>query len=145
GVGFGLLRHLNPDTATPLAALPRPQIGFNYLGRFGAASVGGWELSTDLLPAGADPAMPMIRPLDVVALTTERPGAAPELEVTWTWPDGILKGDDVVELAELWFQALTALAEHSGHERNGGHTPSDLPLVTLTQAQIDAIEDDDAY
>ncbi|MFF8911733.1 condensation domain-containing protein, partial [Streptomyces olivaceoviridis] len=32
GVGFGLLRHLNPDTATPLAALPRPQIGFNYLG-----------------------------------------------------------------------------------------------------------------
>jgi hypothetical protein len=33
GAGFGLLRHLNEGTAAVLAALPAPQISFNYLGR----------------------------------------------------------------------------------------------------------------
>lgn len=33
GIGYGLLRHLNPATATELAELPEPQIEFNYLGR----------------------------------------------------------------------------------------------------------------
>ncbi|WP_240724266.1 amino acid adenylation domain-containing protein, partial [Frankia sp. B2] len=34
GLGYGLLRYLNPDTRPVLAALPTPQIGFNYMGRF---------------------------------------------------------------------------------------------------------------
>ncbi|MEK8169895.1 condensation domain-containing protein [Streptomyces sp. M19] len=38
GLGHGLLRYLNPDTAPELAALPAPQIGFNYLGRFDTAA-----------------------------------------------------------------------------------------------------------
>ncbi|MEE4547012.1 condensation domain-containing protein, partial [Streptomyces sp. V4-01] len=142
GVGHGLLRHHHADTAPLLADLPRPQIGFNYLGRLGATSVGGWELSTDLLPAGADPGMPLAHTLDVVALTTERPGGAPVLDVTWTWAEA-MEGDDVAGLAELWFQALAALATHAPHGVNGGHTPSDLSLVSLTQAQIDAIEDEE--
>lgn len=33
GLGHGLLRHLNPETAAVLAQLPSPQVGFNYLGR----------------------------------------------------------------------------------------------------------------
>ncbi|RSN67237.1 non-ribosomal peptide synthetase, partial [Streptomyces sp. WAC 05379] len=31
GLGYGFLRHLNPDTASVLAQLPTPQVGFNYL------------------------------------------------------------------------------------------------------------------
>ncbi|MFD0823415.1 condensation domain-containing protein, partial [Micromonospora zhanjiangensis] len=38
GLGYGLLRHLNPDTGSRLAGLPSPQIGFNYLGRSGVAA-----------------------------------------------------------------------------------------------------------
>ncbi|RSS49757.1 condensation domain-containing protein, partial [Streptomyces sp. WAC06614] len=36
GIGYGLLRHTgtHPEAAAALAALPAPQIGFNYLGRF---------------------------------------------------------------------------------------------------------------
>ena len=40
GLGYGLLRYLNPATATALAALPAPQICFNYLGRFTTALTG---------------------------------------------------------------------------------------------------------
>ncbi|WP_203925051.1 AMP-binding protein, partial [Rugosimonospora africana] len=36
GIGYGLLRYLNPDTAQILADLPTPQIGFNYFGRVDA-------------------------------------------------------------------------------------------------------------
>ncbi|MFE4978000.1 condensation domain-containing protein, partial [Kitasatospora sp. NPDC056651] len=35
GLGFGLLRHLNPTTTTALQPLTTPQISFNYLGRMG--------------------------------------------------------------------------------------------------------------
>ncbi|MGW1667005.1 condensation domain-containing protein, partial [Streptomyces microflavus] len=33
GIGYGLLRRLNPQTASALAGLREPRIGFNYLGR----------------------------------------------------------------------------------------------------------------
>ncbi|WP_159393263.1 non-ribosomal peptide synthetase, partial [Streptomyces rimosus] len=33
GIGYGLLRHLNPETEEALSSAPAPQIGFNYLGR----------------------------------------------------------------------------------------------------------------
>ncbi|MGK5643505.1 hypothetical protein ACSNOK_35540, partial [Streptomyces sp. URMC 126] len=42
GLGYGLLRHLNPDTAPELAALPSPRLLFNYLGRFDAATEADW-------------------------------------------------------------------------------------------------------
>jgi hypothetical protein len=35
GLGYGLLRYLNPETAQALSGLATPQIGFNYLGRSG--------------------------------------------------------------------------------------------------------------
>ncbi|MEU1091637.1 condensation domain-containing protein, partial [Streptomyces sp. NPDC005892] len=34
GLGFGLLRYLNPGTAAVLAGAASPMVGFNYLGRF---------------------------------------------------------------------------------------------------------------
>ena len=34
GLGYGLLRYLNGDTADRWPGLPAPQLGFNYLGRF---------------------------------------------------------------------------------------------------------------
>ena len=36
GLGYGLLRYLNPQTAAQLEGFASPQIGFNYLGRFAA-------------------------------------------------------------------------------------------------------------
>ncbi|CAM5402326.1 hypothetical protein SVIOM74S_08984 [Streptomyces violarus] len=39
GIGYGLLRHLNPATAAVLERHPLGQVGFNYLGRFSAADL----------------------------------------------------------------------------------------------------------
>src|SRR5260370_25154343 len=51
GLGYGLLRYLNPETAPALSGLAGPQIGFNYLGRFGGSeAAAGWGLAPEAGP-----------------------------------------------------------------------------------------------
>ncbi|MCF4140794.1 hypothetical protein L1856_34100 [Streptomyces sp. Tue 6430] len=44
------------------------------------------------------------------------------------------------ELADDWFDALDALTRHAAAPESGGHSPSDMPLVNLSQAQLDLLE-----
>ena len=56
GLGFGLLRYLNPQTGPVLAAAAEPQIGFNYLGRFGRENGNGvFQIVTSLVLASMRP------------------------------------------------------------------------------------------
>ena len=51
GLGYGLLRYLNRETASQLAGLAAPQIGFNYLGRFAAAAA-DWGAAPEAVRLG---------------------------------------------------------------------------------------------
>ncbi|MDI5962454.1 non-ribosomal peptide synthetase [Streptantibioticus silvisoli] len=144
GLGYGLLRHLNPRTAAALAGRPGPQISFNYLGRFDAPQgprVPEWTADplADVLGAGADARMPLAHVLEVNAVTRDTPDG-PRLEAVWSWPDGVLAEHDVRDLAGAWFDALDALTAHVGRTGASGWTPSDLPLVSLSQGEIDLLE-----
>ncbi|MEU0922802.1 non-ribosomal peptide synthetase [Streptomyces malaysiensis] len=145
GMGYGLLRHLNPQTGPALARLRTPQIGFNYLGRFPAASAGDggadWAAAAeaDGLGGGVDQAMPVPHALEVGALTRDH-ADGPRLTATLSWPGDLLTEEDARELAETWFRALDVLTAHTERAGAGGHTPSDLPLVHLGQDEIDTVE-----
>ncbi|WP_436841758.1 condensation domain-containing protein [Streptomyces cyaneofuscatus] len=149
GVGYGMLRHLNPATRPGLAAAPQPQIGFNYLGRYAAPSgaAGGdgdpgtdWEVVLDGGgPPSQDPDMPVHHVLDINAHTEDLP-EGPRLVIRWTWPVDLLKEEDVEILSDTFVRALRAIAEHAERPEAGGYTPSDLPLVSLNQAQIDRLQ-----
>ncbi|WP_329184015.1 non-ribosomal peptide synthetase [Streptomyces sp. NBC_01428] len=146
GIGYGLLRHLNADTGPLLAALRTPQIGFNYLGRFGAGQSADWETAgeTDAVTAPADPAMPLPHAVDLNAATEDRPDG-PRLVANWSWPSGLFDQDRIRELADTWFRALHALVTHASTDSSGGHTPSDLGVVAITgerlgQDELDALE-----
>ena len=107
GIGYGVLRHL--DGA--LRHTNRPQIGFNYLGRFDAADATDW---TDASEAGSlfgalDPSTPFEHPLEINAVTADRPGG-PQLAVSWTWPAGLFTRDRIADLADTWFRAIDLLA-----------------------------------
>ncbi|MFF2752090.1 amino acid adenylation domain-containing protein, partial [Kitasatospora sp. NPDC058048] len=143
GLGHGLLRHLNPATGPQLAVFGEPQLGFNYLGRFPAAGREPWTAAAEApaLGGGADPAMPLTHALELNALTEDHPDG-PRLVATWSWPDGAVPEATVAELADLWFRALAVTAAHARTAGSGGHTPSDLSLVTLSQAEIDLLEAD---
>ncbi|MBB5968198.1 non-ribosomal peptide synthase protein (TIGR01720 family) [Planomonospora venezuelensis] len=135
GIGYGLLRHLNPGTSDELADLPQPQIVFNYLGRVAVAE-GDWNLvpADPAEPGGHDPQMPVSHVLEINVTVHDR-ADGPHLEAAWSWPDGVLGETEVAELADTWFEALGGLAEHG----SGGYTPSDL-LVDLDQEEIDRIQ-----
>ncbi|MGX1852808.1 amino acid adenylation domain-containing protein [Streptomyces sp. NPDC055299] len=139
GIGYGLLRHLNPQAARVLARHAVPQIGFNYLGRFTVGTGEAWQMAAGASGQTAHPDTPLRYPVEVVSVTEDRPGG-PVLAATWTYAGGLLAEDDVREIAEGWFRALEQLAEHARQPGAGGRTPSEFPLVTVAQSEIEDYE-----
>ncbi|MEO9327890.1 amino acid adenylation domain-containing protein [Gordonia aurantiaca] len=139
GIGYGMVRHLDPAGRSALGHRPEPQIGFNYLGRAGTREhAGPWAPSRefDALAGTADPMMALPAVLDINAIADPGP-AGLELDATWEFASKILDRADVEELARLWIDALGAIARHVRDEHSGGFTPSDFPLVEVTQDEID--------
>jgi amino acid adenylation domain-containing protein/non-ribosomal peptide synthase protein (TIGR01720 family) len=150
GLGFGLLRYLNPETAGVLAGLPQPQIGFNYLGRFTASQPGSDDAAAGeerhWLPAGggvlagsAHPRAPAAHVLEAGGVIRDLPGG-PELVVSLAWPGELLAQEAVSELMDGWLGMLTGIAAHAAQPDAGGFTPSDFPLVALSQDQVEELE-----
>ncbi|MFC9871183.1 amino acid adenylation domain-containing protein [Nocardia salmonicida] len=132
GVGFGLLRYLDDETAAALADAPTPQLSFNYLGR---AVTGSDPWVPQRFAATNDDRAPLAAVVDINAVLTDA-----GLEVTWAYASRLLDEAEVGELAELWSQALRALVTHAGSGDAGGRTPSDFELVTVDQPQIERWE-----
>ncbi|MGO4424590.1 condensation domain-containing protein [Streptomyces sp. MCAF7] len=145
GLGYGLLRYLNPATVDRLASLPEPHILFNYLGRIPAPTGRGvteepWSVVGDAeAGGGADPDMPMAHALTINAVARDT-GAGPELLTTWAWPGRLWTGGDVHDLAEAYTRALAFMATSVASPDVGGLTPSDVPLLGLSQDEIDEFE-----
>jgi non-ribosomal peptide synthase protein (TIGR01720 family) len=153
GLGYGLLRYLNAETGPVLAALPVPQIGFNYLGRFmagrpaggpGAGSRGAGRGDWQAVPLPAVPGGQAARPaahiLEAAGIVHELPGG-PQLVLSLSAPAGLVPGHALQDLAGRWAAALAGIAACAARPGSGGHTPSDFPLVTLTQDQIEELEE----
>ncbi|MEI5102903.1 amino acid adenylation domain-containing protein [Streptomyces sp. PmtG] len=148
GMGYGLLRHLNAETAATLAKARQPRIGFNYLGKSSSADLpaelrglgwGGDTTHQDLIPA-PDADMPVLSALEISAVAADT-AAGEELTAYFGFPTGVLSREEVTDLAGLWVEALTALAQHATAPDAGGLTPSDAPLVKVGQDEIEAWED----
>ncbi|MET9830538.1 amino acid adenylation domain-containing protein [Streptomyces sp. NPDC006385] len=140
GLGWGLLRHVNADTAPKLAALPVPDLRFNYLGRFS----GGDTADGELLGMAAD-ALPLGHAVEVDALVLEQDGGRLCLSAGFSYARGVLGEDEVLELARLWCEAIEVLVAHARRDGTGGHTSSDFPLVELSSDQLALLEGDLAF
>ncbi|MEU3902182.1 condensation domain-containing protein, partial [Streptomyces sp. NPDC045251] len=141
GVGYGLLRYLNPHAARVLAPYERPQLGFNYMGRFDTRGNRLWEPAggDGVVGTGAHPGMPLPHLLDVTPATEDRHDGS-HLIANWAWAGQTVAEEDARDIAETWFRALGLLVRHSAGPGAGGRTPSDLPLVDLAQDEIEAYE-----
>ncbi|MFD4259397.1 non-ribosomal peptide synthase/polyketide synthase [Streptomyces sp. NPDC058534] len=143
GIGYGLLRHLNPTTGPRLASLPEPDFGFNYLGRRVTPATGApepWAVTGGGV-AASRPAAPMAHAVEISAVVHE--GAdGPRLRAEWTYARRLVPDHDARLLAEHWFRALEALVEHAGRSGAGGLTPSDVTLDSLSQSEIEEFESD---
>ncbi|MGP3979470.1 condensation domain-containing protein, partial [Streptomyces sp. 8N114] len=148
GIGFGLLRYLNDGTGAVLSGRSTGQIGFNYLGRFSGTDMPehlrglGFHPAPEAgeLTAVPSPEMPAMVALDVNSVVTDN-GHGEQLTTLFSFPSGLLAAGEVEELAGLWVEALAGLARHVAEVPGaGGLTPSDVPLVGVSQGEIEAWE-----
>ena len=162
GLGYGLMRYLNPATRSVLADLATPQIGFNYMGRFGGQG-GGEGAPAGLAPEGAAPPqeaapgprawapagehamrggidseMPLRHVLEINGSARDLP-EGPELKFVLESPRRLLGEADLAGLAERWLDVLLGLVRYTA-TGGGGHTPSDFSLISLGQEDIDEFE-----
>ncbi|MGW4282143.1 non-ribosomal peptide synthase/polyketide synthase [Nocardia sp. NPDC004750] len=146
GIGYGLLRYLHADTRDRLAALPEPQIGFNNLGRVGVdlttLSDLAWIPTDEPFDrwSAFDPDMPAAAALtiDVNIVDTE---AGPRLSARIGYASRLFERDDVAELADEWTGAVTGIATAARADEDWGFSPADVPLVEVTQSDLDGFAD----
>ncbi len=138
GIGFGLLRYLaDEETSATLAALPSPQIRFNYLGQFdqvlGGEATGGLGLVPADEPTGPEHCTKALRShwFEVNAAV-----AGGVLRVDWLYSRHVHRHQTVERLAQEFVERLGELIRHCLSPDAGGVTPSDFPLAGLDQNQL---------
>jgi non-ribosomal peptide synthase protein (TIGR01720 family) len=142
GLTYGLLRYLNLDVDLDA---PDPTIGFNYLGRLGAAAAEAseelWRISqagmSSALVAAALP-MPLAHTVELNAVTMDT-DSGPALRADWTWAQSALDHAQITRLSQLWFDALSGICAHV-RSGGGGLTPSDITPARLDQKEIDELQ-----
>ncbi|MFE3987976.1 amino acid adenylation domain-containing protein [Nocardia tengchongensis] len=117
GIGYGMLRYLNPETGPELPARVPGRIGFNYLGRYATADIPagledlGWlptDEFGDLHPTEhAD--VPVTAEIEINAVV-----AGDRLQASFTFPETLLPRHEITMLAHLWTDALAAAAYFAG-------------------------------
>ncbi|MET9488585.1 amino acid adenylation domain-containing protein [Nocardia sp. NPDC006630] len=140
GIGWGLLRWLEPEARAQLEVPAAPQISFNYMGRFAVAqgAAEAWYAAPEFgyLGGHADPAMPVAAVLDVNTVTITD-GDQATLRASFRFPAGVLADGEVHELADLWTGALHDLAKTVRDNPVRQFTPSDVLAREVSQLDLD--------
>ncbi|HLO84147.1 MAG TPA: amino acid adenylation domain-containing protein [Nostocaceae cyanobacterium] len=136
GIGYGILRYLNPDKeiCTKLQALPQADIRFNYFGQFTQERFMEVSWQFDAKSRDFERSSQGDRPylLDVNAMVVEG-----KLQITWTYCDKIHHNATVSRLAQKYIEELQKLIDHCLSPDIQGYTPSDFPEAGLSQQQLD--------
>jgi amino acid adenylation domain-containing protein/non-ribosomal peptide synthase protein (TIGR01720 family) len=134
GVNYGILRYLGPtEVREKLKTIPQPQVQFNYLGQFDNVM----SASSLLLPAN-EAMGPCQDPRNIrrYLLQINAGISAAQLQAFWNYSENVHSRETVESLATRYLQALRTLIAHCQNPDAGGYTPSDFPLVKLTQKEL---------
>lgn len=144
GIGYGLLRYLNRDKALgkKLADFLQPEVSFNYLGQMD-------QVATDDTPfglaaeSGGSERDPHSQRTHLLEIDGGIMGG--QLQLEWTFNDGIHKPETINTLAQDYIKSLRALIEHALSPEAGGVTLSDVAEFGWEKDDLDdilaAIED----
>ncbi len=135
GLGYGLLRWVG-GAGAELAAAPRAEVVFNYLGQMDRMVSEDTFFRFAPEPSGAsqDPRRARSYRLEVNGVV--RGG---RLSMAF-WYGGAVHRPETMERLAGWFAGeLRALIAHCRGARGGGYTPGDFPLAGLGQEALDAL------
>jgi non-ribosomal peptide synthase protein (TIGR01720 family) len=136
GVGYGLLRYLNPDyeIAGALRGTPQAEIIFNYLGQVDNEV----DDASPLVPAPESPgpvhSLHQNRRylLEIIASITQS-----RLELTWKYSREIYRPATIERLAHAFVDALRSLIAHSEMIASRDYATPDFPEIELSQDIIE--------
>jgi non-ribosomal peptide synthase protein (TIGR01720 family) len=131
GLGYGILRYLDPQSALAQAQFAEPAVIFNYLGRFEqsnakAASSAQWQMTEGgLMGAADDPQRPRLHLIDINAAINAQ-GA---LEFGIGYCPAIHSEASIAALKACWIKQLIELTEHCLEDPLANrYTPGDFEL-----------------
>ncbi|MGF1737867.1 amino acid adenylation domain-containing protein [Photobacterium satsumensis] len=131
GLGFGLLNFLAGESQ--LSYLP--QVAFNYLGRFSPTSADeGFSLADDEVGLTADENNRRSHHIIIDAWETDQ-----QLTFRWSYSSAIHRDETVARLAEGYLAQLAEITAACCAPDTKGYTPSDFPLLDLSQCQVDRL------
>ncbi|HEX4499521.1 MAG TPA: amino acid adenylation domain-containing protein [Thermoanaerobaculia bacterium] len=140
GLGFGLLRYLDDAAESrPLRSLAPAAVVFNYLGQMDQALP-----EASLFQAAAEPAGSPCSPRQERSHLLEINGgiSGGRLRLAWTYSANRHRRDTVEQLAAGFIEALRGLIDHCCATGSGGFTPSDFPMMDLSQEELDGLVED---
>jgi amino acid adenylation domain-containing protein/non-ribosomal peptide synthase protein (TIGR01720 family) len=141
GLSYEALRYLSaPESpAGVLRDDPVPRVCFNYHGQWDVAAAEDGFYRASGAGIGQDHAPTSTRTylLDVIGVVENG-----ELELSWSYSDQVHDEGTVRGLAEEMVRGLREIVEFCAGPVAGGCTPSDFPLVGLSQRQVDRVAGD---
>ncbi|GCE28515.1 hypothetical protein KDA_39990 [Dictyobacter alpinus] len=137
GIGYGLLRYLCQQSGVrdTLARYPQAEVSFNYLGQFDQIMhTTGFSLAQSTIGLTHQPAGPRPYLIEIVGSINEQ-----QLTLGFTYSAHIHRADTIQRLVDTFYKRLTNLIAYCQQPGVGRYTPSDFPLITLTQEQLDTL------
>jgi amino acid adenylation domain-containing protein/non-ribosomal peptide synthase protein (TIGR01720 family) len=140
GIGYGLLRYLCAEemVSDQLEKLPQAEVCFNYLGQLD--QVFNDEASPFALTDG-----PVGRARSLLGgrrylIEIDGGVRGGRLQTEWVYSEEMHERRTVETLAASFIRKLRRLIEHCVLREAGEHTPSDFPLVELSERQLERIQ-----
>ncbi len=137
GFAFSLMRHLGEEgLKSRLAAVPQPEVIFNYLGQFDQAVAEG------RLFRGARESSGLARSeAHTRASLIEVNGSVANgrLAIVWAYSENRHRRGTIEALAGRFLDALRSIVEHCTAPGVEGFTPSDFPLARIDQADLERL------
>jgi amino acid adenylation domain-containing protein/non-ribosomal peptide synthase protein (TIGR01720 family)/FkbM family methyltransferase len=132
GLGFGVLKYLAQDAQ--IAALPVPQVSFNYQGQFDSLAGGGWRPAP--IASGENRSGSGER-AHLIEIDGQTSGGV--LRMVWTYGAEVHRRATIETLARGFHDALLEIISHCVSPNAGGFTPSDFPEARISQKQLDKL------
>ncbi|GLV53939.1 hypothetical protein KDH_07900 [Dictyobacter sp. S3.2.2.5] len=146
GIGYGALRYLyQPDRKLPtdqvaaleqLRTLPGAQISFNYLGQFDQVVQADGIFGEAPESSGMSQHENNLRAhlIDITASIMDG-----RFSIDWAYSSSHYQAQTIEHLANNFVQRIRQIIVLCQDVRNYGYTPSDFPLASMTQEQIDRL------